>query len=51
MNARDLVDGLNMEGAKASSEVRVLFEDGALADIMMVEGEEGIIYLKVEEAS
>ena len=51
MNARELLEGLKAEGAKGSTPIRVLFEDAVLADIMMVEGDEGIIYLKVEEAS
>jgi len=50
VNAKELVAGLNREGAKASSPILVLHEDGAISDILMVEGEQNIIYLKVEEA-
>lgn len=51
MIARDLVEALKSEGAKGSSPIRVLFEDGSIGDILMIEGDEGTIYLKVEDAS
>jgi hypothetical protein len=48
MNAGDLVDDLKKQGAKKSWRVLGLLPDGSTADIMMVEAEDNIIYLKLE---
>lgn len=50
MNAAELVQGLNGEGARRNSTVRGLLEDGSVCDIMIVEADDldGTIYLKLE---
>jgi hypothetical protein len=48
MNAQQMLDGFKGEGAKRNWAVKALLEDGRTADIMMVEAEADIIYLKLE---
>lgn len=48
MNAQDLLNGIKREGAKKTSPVLGLLEDGRIADIIMVEADDGAIYLKLE---